>query len=114
MSETIFDKIIAGDIPADIVYRDEHILAFKDINPQAPVHVLVIPIERVPRFADLEAASSDLVSHLFQGASKVARQLGLNEGGYRVVINNGAYAGQEVEHIHLHILSGRNLQWPPG
>ncbi len=112
--DTIFDKIIAGEIPADIVYKDESVLAFRDINPQAPVHVLVIPLTRVERFSELKEQSGDQVGSFFKSVSKVAAELGLDEAGYRIVINNGSDGGQEVEYLHAHILGGRKMAWPPG
>lgn len=111
---TLFDKILAGEIPCETLYEDEHILAFKDINPQAPVHVLVIPKHKMARFDDLADQEPAVIGQLFQGAAKVARQLGLQEKGYRVVVNNGQDAQQTVEYIHLHLLAGRPLKWPPG
>jgi histidine triad (HIT) family protein len=113
MSETIFSKIIRKEIPADIIYEDDLALAFRDITPQAPVHILVIPKKPLPQ---LDAAESDdhaLMGHLLLTVKRVAKQEGL-ENGYRVVINNGADGGQTVNHLHLHILGGRQMQWPPG
>lgn len=113
MSETIFSKIIRREIPADIIYEDDLALAFRDITPQAPVHILVIPKKPLPQ---LDAAESDdhaLMGHLLLTVKRVAKQEGL-ENGYRVVINNGADGGQTVNHLHLHILGGRQMQWPPG
>ncbi len=114
MEPTIFDKILSGDIPADKVYEDENVLAFRDINPQAPVHVLVIPKKRAERFSELPGRSSEEVGILFQSAAKVATELGLDESGYRIVVNNGKHGQQSVEYLHVHILGGRQLQWPPG
>jgi len=114
MSETIFSKIIRKEIPADIVHEDELCLAFKDINPQAPVHILVIPKKVIPRLADLEDGDLDLSGHLMLTARKIAADQGLAENGYRLVVNNGPHGGQEVEHLHLHILGGRRMTWPPG
>lgn len=111
---TIFEKILAGEIPANKAYEDDDVFAFYDIHPQAPVHVLVIPKQKVQRFDHLQEQDAELVAKLFQGAAKVARHLGLAEPGYRVVINNGADGQQTVEYIHLHILGGRQMQWPPG
>lgn len=111
---TIFDRILAGEIPAHKVYEDDEILAFHDVNPQAPVHVLVIPKHKIQRFDHLSDQEAQVVGRLFQGAAKVARQLGLAEPGYRVVINNGSDGQQTVEYIHLHLLGGRQMQWPPG
>jgi histidine triad (HIT) family protein len=110
---TLFSKIIAREIPADIVYEDERCLAFRDINPQAPTHVLLIPKQEIAKLADAGAADQDLLGHLLLTAGKVARQLGVGDA-FRLVVNNGADAGQTVFHLHLHILAGRPLHWPPG
>jgi len=115
MSETtLFDKILAGEVPADKVYEDEHILAFRDINPQAPVHVLVIPKQKAARFDELSDSEATQIGMLFKGAAQVARQLGLAKDGYRIVVNNGEHGQQTVEYLHIHILGGRQLEWPPG
>lgn len=111
--DTIFGKIIRREIPADIVYEDDLALAFRDISPQAPVHVLVIPKQPLPKLADATDADQALLGHLLLTAKKVADQLGL-EKGYRVVINTGEDGGQTVYHLHLHILGGRFMKWPPG
>jgi len=113
MSDTIFGKIIDREIPADIVYEDDLCLAFRDINPQAPVHILVIPKKPIARLADCEAGDQNLLGHLMLAAGNIAREEGISEA-FRLVINNGAEAGQEVFHLHLHILAGRNFSWPPG
>lgn len=113
MSDTIFSKIIRREIPADIVYEDDLALAFKDINAQAPTHILVIPKKPIPRVSDAATEDRDLLGHLLLTVKKVAEQAGL-KNGYRVVINNGNDGGQTVDHLHLHILGGRQLQWPPG
>ncbi|MEO1521692.1 MAG: histidine triad nucleotide-binding protein [Cyanobacteria bacterium J06633_2] len=114
MSEdTIFGKIIRREIPADIVYEDDLALAFKDINPQAPVHVLVIPKKPIPKLADAQPDDQALLGHLLLTAKTIANQLGL-EKGYRVIINTGDDGGQTVFHLHLHLLGGRALQWPAG
>ncbi len=110
---TLFSKIIAREIPADIVYEDSHCLAFRDINPQAPTHVLLIPKQEIPRLTDARDADQVLLGHLLLAAGKVARQLGVGDA-FRLVVNNGADAGQTVLHLHLHILAGRPLRWPPG
>lgn len=110
---TLFSKIIAREIPADIVYEDEHCLAFRDINPQAPIHVLLIPKREIPKLADAAADDQALLGHLLLAAGRVARQLGVGEA-FRLVVNNGAGAGQTVFHLHLHLLAGRPLHWPPG
>jgi histidine triad (HIT) family protein len=112
-TETIFSKIIRREIPADIVYEDDLALAFKDVNPQAPVHILIIPKKVISKLDAAEAEDTALLGHLLQTVKKVAAQAGL-EKGYRVVINTGDDGGQTVHHIHLHILGGRQLSWPPG
>lgn len=114
MSEkTIFRRIIDKEIPAKIVYEDGLCLAFQDVNPQAPVHVLVIPKKEIPSLDEPDAEDQTLLGHLLMRTSAIAKQLGLS-GGYRVVINCGPDAGQTVPHLHLHILGGRALGWPPG
>ena len=110
---TIFGKIITREIPANIVYEDEHCLAFRDINPQAPTHVLLIPKKEIPRLSDATAEDQALLGHLMVTAAKVAQQLGVGDA-FRLVANNGAEAGQSVFHLHLHILGGRRMTWPPG
>jgi histidine triad (HIT) family protein len=112
-TETIFSKIIRREIPADIVYEDDLALAFKDVNPQAPVHILVIPKKPIPKLADAESQDHALLGHLLLTVKRVAEKAGL-QNGYRVVINTGADGGQTVDHLHLHILGGRHLSWPPG
>jgi histidine triad (HIT) family protein len=112
-SDTIFGKIIRREIPADIVYEDDLCLAFRDVNPQAPVHVLVIPKKAIAKLSDAESADHALMGHLLLTVKRVAEQLGLTEG-YRTVINTGADGGQTVYHLHLHLLGGRSLGWPPG
>ncbi|WP_250124508.1 histidine triad nucleotide-binding protein [Chroococcidiopsis sp. CCMEE 29] len=112
-TETIFSKIIRREIPVDIVYEDDLAIAFKDINPQAPVHILVIPKEPIAQLADAESKDHALMGHLLLTAKRVAQQAGLNNG-YRVVINSGPDGGQTVYHLHLHILGGRQMTWPPG
>lgn len=114
MTDTIFERILRKEIPATVVYEDECIIAFKDINPQAPVHVLVVPKQKFASFSDLEDADTKIVGELFTRAAKVANQLGLQRDGYRVVTNIGKYGQQSVDYIHLHILGGRQLSWPPG
>jgi histidine triad (HIT) family protein len=112
-TETIFSKIINRQIPADIVYEDDLALAFRDITPQAPVHILVIPKQAIAMLAEAEMQDQTLLGHLLLVAAKVAKEQGLAQG-FRVVINNGENAGQTVFHLHLHILGGRAMQWPPG
>ena len=113
MTDTIFGKIIRREIPADIVYEDDLALAFKDVNPQAPTHILVIPKKPIPRLSDCSQVDSSLMGHLLMTVKKVAEQANLHNG-YRVVINNGVDAGQSVDHLHLHILGDRPMKWPPG
>lgn len=110
---TLFGKIIRREIPADIVYEDDLCLAFRDINPQAPTHVLVIPKKEIARLSDAGADDQALLGHLMLAAGKIARSLGVADA-FRLVVNNGADAGQSVFHLHLHILAGRKLRWPPG
>ena len=112
-TETIFSKIISREIPADIVYEDNLALAFKDIHAQAPVHILIIPKKPIPSLADAESHDHALLGHLLLTAKRVAEEAGL-KNGYRVVINTGDDGGQTVHHLHLHILGGRQLNWPPG
>ncbi len=111
--DTIFGKIIRREIPADIVYEDDLCLAFRDITPQAPVHILVIPKKPIPQIELAESGDHALLGHLLLIVKKVAAQVGLTNG-YRVVINNGNDGGQTVNHLHLHLLGGRQLSWPPG
>jgi histidine triad (HIT) family protein len=111
---TIFQKIIDGEIPADIVFDDERVLAFRDINPQAPVHILVIPKKPITGVAEMSANDADLMGHVLWVAQAVAASEGLADSGYRLVINQGVDGGQTVHHVHVHILGGRALQWPPG
>ncbi|MDX1801700.1 MAG: histidine triad nucleotide-binding protein [Marinobacter sp.] len=113
MPDTLFTKIINREIPADIVYEDDRSLAFKDINPQAPVHLLIIPKKAIATINDLEEDDRELVGHLFLVAKKLAGDMGFDEDGYRVVMNCNEQAGQTVFHIHLHLLAGKPLGWPP-
>jgi len=110
----IFCKIIRGEIPATIVAENEHAVAFDDINPQAPVHTLIIPRDHVERAHDLDSSHSQALAGIFALSREVAAAKGLEPAGYRLVINNGKGAGQEVFHLHLHLLGGRPMQWPPG
>ena len=111
---TIFTKIINKEIPANIVYEDDEVLAFRDISPQAPEHILVIPKKEIPTVNDIEEADAALVGKLFLTAKKIARELCFDEKGYRLVMNCNEDGGQTVNHIHMHILAGRQLSWPPG
>ena len=113
MTDTIFGKIIRREIPADIVYEDDRSLAFRDVSPQAPTHILVIPKKPIPRLSESSQEDEALMGHLLMTVKKVAEQENLSNG-YRVVINNGADGGQTVDHLHLHILGDRAMNWPPG
>jgi histidine triad (HIT) family protein len=112
-TDTIFGKIIRREIPADIVYEDDLALAFKDVQPKAPVHILVIPKKPIVKLTDAEESDRDLLGHLLLTAKRVAEEAGLTNG-YRVVINTDSDGGQSVYHLHLHILGGRHMTWPPG
>jgi histidine triad (HIT) family protein len=114
MSKTLFEKIIAREIPAAIVYEDDLVLAIRDINPQAPVHVLVFSKKVIPRIAEARPDDHKLLGHLLLKAAEVADKVGLKNGGYRLVINNGTDGGETVPHLHCHILGGRHMAWPPG
>ena len=113
MSETIFQKIIDKELPADIVYEDDSCLAFKDINPVAPIHILVIPKKRIEKISDSNTDDKELLGHLFLVAGNIARDLGI-EDSFRLVVNNGAGAQQTVFHLHIHLIAGREFNWPPG
>jgi len=113
MSKTIFEKIADHEIPADIVYEDDRCVAFRDVKPQAPVHVLVIPRKPIPSIDAISEADTALIGHLWTVVRDVAKKLQLT-GGYRVVVNCGPDGGQTVDHLHLHLLGGRTMQWPPG
>ncbi len=112
--DCLFCRIVAGEVPADIVYTDERSVAFRDINPQAPAHVLVIPRDHLESLDEATRNEEALLGHLLRVAARVANEQGLSESGYRTVINTGAGAGQSVFHLHLHVLGGRDLTWPPG
>lgn len=114
MSKTLFEKIAAREIPAQIVFEDDLVLAIRDINPQAPTHVLIFPKQVVPRIAEATADHRKLLGHLLLKAAEVAAKAGLKAGGYRLVINNGPHGGETVPHLHCHILGGRPMAWPPG
>jgi len=111
---TIFEKIASGEIPAKLIHEAEDFVAFHDVNPQAPVHVLIIPRKCIPRVALAEAAHADLLGRMLLASREIAEKLGVLESGYRLVINNGRDAGESVPHLHIHLLAGRALQWPPG
>lgn len=110
---TVFGKIIRRELPADIVYEDDLCLAFRDIRPQAPTHVVLIPKKEIARLADAQPEDQALLGHLLLAVNRIARELGV-EDAFRLVMNNGAGAGQSVFHFHLHILAGRRFRWPPG
>jgi histidine triad (HIT) family protein len=114
MQKTIFKRIIDREIPADIVYEDDQCLAFRDVSPQAPTHVLVIPKKEIASIDALADEDAELVAHMWLVIRDLARKLGVVEAGYRVVVNCGAGAGQSVEHLHFHLLGGRPMKWPPG
>lgn len=114
MSKTIFQRIIDREIPAKLAHEDEHCIAIHDINPQAPVHVLVIPKRHIARVAEAKSDDQAVLGHLLLSAAAVARKLGLEQTGFRIVINNGRDGGETVPHLHVHVLGGRPLGWPPG
>jgi histidine triad (HIT) family protein len=114
MADCLFCKIIAGQIPGAIVHQDDTLVAFKDINPQAPLHVLIVPRKHIPTLNDLQAGDDALVGSMFRRAAALAKEHGYDERGYRAVFNTNREAGQTVFHIHLHLLAGRGLTWPPG
>jgi histidine triad (HIT) family protein len=111
---TLFEKIIQGEVPAQIIHEDDQCVAIRDINPQAPTHVLVIPKKVIPRLGEATPSDESLLGHLLFTAAEVAKREGLAENGYRVVVNQGWQAGESVPHLHVHMLGGRQLKWPPG
>jgi histidine triad (HIT) family protein len=113
MADTIFGKIIDREIDADIVHEDDRCLAFRDVNPQAPVHILLVPKKAIPRLADAESEDRELMGHLMLKAAEIAHEQGCGDA-FRLVVNNGEAVGQSVFHLHLHILGGRGFSWPPG
>ena len=113
-SKTLFEKIVARELPAAIVYEDDLVLAFRDLKPQAPPHVLIIPKKPIPRIAEAKAEDQQLIGHLLLKAAAVANQLGLTQSGFRLVFNDGPDAGEAVPHLHCHIIGGRRMGWPPG
>ena len=110
--DCLFCRIIDGTIPSDVVYQDEYVIAFRDVNPQAPVHVLFVPKVHVSRFSQLK--DRDVQTAIFRAVSEYTEREGLEEDGYRLVVNTGAHGQQTVDHLHVHLLAGRQLQWPPG
>ena len=114
MSKTLFTKIIDREIPADIVYEDNEIISFKDINPQAPIHLLIVPKKIIPTLNDLADSDFELIGKMFRVAQKLAKENNLSESGFRTVFNCNEDGGQTVYHLHLHLIGGRQLHWPPG
>jgi len=114
MSRTLFEKIASREIPATILYEDEMVLGIRDINPQAPTHLLIFPKKVIPRIAEAGPDDAKVLAHLLIKAAEVAEKAGLTKDGYRLVINNGPNGGETVPHLHVHVLGGRRLQWPPG
>ena len=114
MEKTLFEKIYAGEIPAEILHKDDLCCAFADISPQAPTHFLVIPRKPIPRIGEASAEDQALLGHLLLTVGQVAEKLGLKETGFRTVINHGSHGGETVPHLHIHVLGGRQLDWPPG
>ena len=114
MTDCIFCKIAAGHIPANVIYQNEHVLAFRDLNPQAPTHILVIPKKHIATTNDIAEVDATLIGHMYLAAKQVAKDEGIADSGYRTVMNCNRGAGQTVFHIHLHVLGGRVMSWPPG
>ena len=114
MSACLFCSVVDGTIQSTMVYEDEHAVAFQDIHPQAPVHILVIPKRHVQSVQDFEDSDAELLGHLLMVCVKLAKQKGISESGYRIVTNSGTHAGQTVPHLHFHLLGGRSMTWPPG
>ena len=114
MSDCLFCKMVNGEIEPDVVHETDNTLAFRDINPQAPVHVLVIPKRHISTINDLQSGDKDVIGEMYLAARDIAKQLNIADGGYRAVMNCGSGAGQTVFHIHLHVLGGRSMKWPPG
>jgi histidine triad (HIT) family protein len=114
MAKTLFERIGDGEVPAQIVYQDDKVIAFRDIKPAAPTHVLIVPRKPIPRIAEAKPEDHQVLGHLLLKAAHVAEQLGLKESGYRLVINNGPDASESVPHLHVHIIGGRKMSWPPG
>lgn len=111
---TIFKKIIDKEIPADIVHEDEQCIAFRDIDPKAPTHIILIPKKEIPSMAEIDENDKELIGHLYLVASKIAKDEGVSDSGYRLVVNTNKEGGQEVYHLHVHLLGGRQMNWPPG
>ncbi len=114
MENCIFCKIANGEIPTSLVYEDDLVAAFNDLEPQAPVHILIVPKEHISSALELTSSNSSVVAHIFEVAGKIARDMGFDKTGFRLVNNCGEDGGQTVQHLHFHLLAGRNLEWPPG
>jgi histidine triad (HIT) family protein len=111
---TLFERIAAREIPAEIVFEDDHVVAFKDITPVAPIHILIVPKKAIPRIGEAKQEDSELLARLLLTSRKIAQDLNLLESGYRLVVNHGRDAGESVPHLHVHFLAGRRMTWPPG
>ena len=111
---TLFEKIVNREVPAQIIHEDDRCVAIRDINPQAPIHVLVIPKKAIPRLGEATDVDETLLGHLLLTAAEVAKREGIAENGYRVIVNQGWHAGESVPHLHVHVLGGRQMKWPPG
>jgi histidine triad (HIT) family protein len=114
MADCIFCKIVNGEIPADRVYEDDKVIAFNDIEPQAPIHILIIPKEHIPSLNSIDESNNSIIGHIHYVITKIAKEKGIDQKGYRVVNNCGKEGGQTVSHLHFHLLGGRNMMWPPG
>jgi len=114
VDDCIFCEIVKKQIPCEIIYEDDSVIGFKDISPQAPVHVIIIPKVHISNINDISEDESDVIGHIFIAAKKIAKDLGISETGYRIISNCGEDGGQTVQHIHFHLLGGRMLKWPPG
>ncbi|HVM60048.1 MAG TPA: histidine triad nucleotide-binding protein [Verrucomicrobiae bacterium] len=114
MADNIFAKIVRKEIPAKIVFEDDRILAFRDIDPKAPIHILIVPKKDIARISEATGTDEPLLGHLLTAAAEIARKEGIDGSGYRLVINKGAHAGESVPHLHVHLLGGRQMAWPPG
>lgn len=114
MEDCVFCKIVKGEIPSSKVYEDDKIISFKDLSPEAPVHVLIIPKKHISSLNEVDSEAADIIAHIFKTVPKLVKELGIDEGGYRIVSNCGEDGGQSVPHVHFHLLGGRSLNWPPG
>lgn len=114
MNDCVFCKIVQGEIPSNKVYEDDKILSFKDLNPEAPVHVLIIPKKHIASLTEVNEEDAEIIAHIFKTIPKIVKDLGIDKDGYRVVSNCGEFGGQSVPHVHFHLLGGRSLNWPPG